>query len=385
MEKTYKINIKNMGEFEVLVEKLNKRAVKCGVNDITYEVKKEYFENKDGIVNKFNDVVVKYEDIKIDGYKVIATICHTYGNGNIVRLAPNVDDVDKKYYSIDGLCEHCHTNRRRKETVLLQDEDGNIIQVGKTCLKDFLGHNVNDKLRYLDKIDIFEHEVIGMDCYISGIRYISVEKILQLSNALIKKYGYIKTTDEYGYRNDDCTKDLVYRVYEETSDKTLTDDLKRIKEEVFSENYKDDEVQVMIDYLNNDLSQSNYIQNLRLLANEEYIDQKDLGYLVSLPAYYHRNNKPDQSGSEWVGEEKQRITIDVTLNKIRGYETMYGYMSVLEFIDGDGNILIWKTTKDVELHVGDKKTIVCTIKNHDEFRGVKQTNILRVVVKKEVV
>ena len=89
--------------------------------------------------------------------------------------------------------------------------------------------------------------------------------------------------------------------------------------------------------------------------------------------------------NQFIKNVKQRITIDVTLNKIRGYETMYGYMSVLEFIDGDGNILIWKTTKDVELHVGDKKTIVCTIKNHDEFRGVKQTNILRVVVKKEVV
>lgn len=394
MKEMYKINVEDMERFESLVEKLNKRAVKCGVSEITYEVGKAHYEEKQGVMCKLHDVVVTFEDvIKIDGYEFVATITHTYGNGNIVRLAPSVDNVDKKYYTINGVCEHCNTNRRRKETVLLQDENGKIIQVGKTCLKDFIGHNVNDKLKYIEQLNMFEENLNAMDSCISDIKYMKVKKVLELSNAIIKAYGYVKTRDEFGNNNDNSTKALVYMAYRESYSKRWEKELKEIIERVFEEDYKDNEVDEMIDCLNKDTNDSNYIQNLKVLVNNECIDDKELGYVVSLPTYYHRKKMEqrkaekikEESVSEWVGEEKQRMTLDITLQKIRGFETMYGYMYVYEFIDGNNNVLIWKTSNEQEFNEGDVIKATFTIKNHEEFRGVKQTNILRLVVKKEVV
>lgn len=106
--------------------------------------------------------------------------------------------------------------------------------------------------------------------------------------------------------------------------------------------------------------------------------------------------------SEWVGEPKKRIDIELTL--IRDYEyerPAYGYRSGYEsahiytFADECGDCFVWKTANDLDVEwydederwhcktaeVGDKVLVRATIKGHDEYRGVKQTVLTRVNVK----
>nr|NLI49103.1 hypothetical protein [Propionibacterium sp.] len=52
-----------------------------------------------------------------------------------------------------GECDHCHTHRPRRSTVLVaHDDTGQLLQVGRSCLKDFLGHNTLPVLLTVDDV-----------------------------------------------------------------------------------------------------------------------------------------------------------------------------------------------------------------------------------------
>jgi hypothetical protein len=42
--------------------------------------------------------------------------------------------------SVDPTCDHCQTNRQRKDTFVVRHEGGEEKLIGRQCLKDFLGH-----------------------------------------------------------------------------------------------------------------------------------------------------------------------------------------------------------------------------------------------------
>lgn len=129
-------------------------------------------------------------------------------------------------------------------------------------------------------------------------------------------------------------------------------------------------------------------------------------YYVTLNEYFHFNPRytvvcidawideiPDTSGSQWVGEAGERIERGVTYlgygsyerNAFSGYgtETIYIY----KFVDGDGNLLVWKTTACLEqededgflvpIKRGTRLTLRGTVKDHCEYHGTKQTALSR--------
>ena len=104
--------------------------------------------------------------------------------------------------------------------------------------------------------------------------------------------------------------------------------------------------------------------------------------------------------SEWVGEEKQRGDMELTLVRHTGYERQaytYGteWVSVYTMADADGNCIVWKTTSQlgewvddgnggedwVDAEPGDKVIMKATVKAHGEYKGIRQTTITRPKVK----
>ena len=81
--------------------------------------------------------------------------------------------------------------------------------------------------------------------------------------------------------------------------------------------------------------------------------------------------------------EKERIrNITAKVASIRGFEGAYGYTSVYTFTSED-YVFVWMTSKcDLDLAVGDTVDLTGTIKNFDEYMGVKNTYLTRCVVKK---
>lgn len=95
--------------------------------------------------------------------------------------------------------------------------------------------------------------------------------------------------------------------------------------------------------------------------------------------------------SEWVGEPKQRMEMELTLVRDYSYERpaySYGWETahIYTLADADGNCIVWKTTSWLDCgdgdgyrqaEVGDMVRMKATVKEHGEYKGTKQTVIAR--------
>ena len=85
--------------------------------------------------------------------------------------------------------------------------------------------------------------------------------------------------------------------------------------------------------------------------------------------------------SLFVGIEGERLRdLEVTFVSGRGFSSRYGWTNLYTFKQGE-NILIWFTQKDLDLEEGQTVLLTGTVKKHDEFRGVKNTQLSRCIIK----
>lgn len=119
-------------------------------------------------------------------------------------------------------------------------------------------------------------------------------------------------------------------------------------------------------------------------------------------------HKAEADASEWQGEVGKRISLNLTLTISMYWETQYGtqYMHLMK--DADGNVYKWMTSNPVgyykeatgndysyedengvkwDWHNIEEKnaesfTIKGTVKEHSEYKGVKQTVLTRCKVSK---
>lgn len=88
--------------------------------------------------------------------------------------------------------------------------------------------------------------------------------------------------------------------------------------------------------------------------------------------------------SEYIGTIGERKKLIVTLMNYYSYYTNFGDNYIYTMCDADGNVLVWKTTKILSISSngdvikkGDLLEITGTIKEHLEYKGVKQTHLTR--------
>jgi hypothetical protein len=86
--------------------------------------------------------------------------------------------------------------------------------------------------------------------------------------------------------------------------------------------------------------------------------------------------------SSYIGNVGDKIDMIVTLdhvayweNKFRAWEHNLTYL--YNFIDENGNVLVWQTSKGLGIENGAKVKVTGTIKEHNEYKEVKQTVLTR--------
>ena len=80
--------------------------------------------------------------------------------------------------------------------------------------------------------------------------------------------------------------------------------------------------------------------------------------------------------SEHIGAVGDKVDLEVTHTRTGRFETRFGTTWVHTFEDVNGNILVWKTGSCGSFE-SDKLHLKGTVKEHDEYRGVKQTVLTR--------
>jgi len=124
-----------------IVDKLNKRADRHGMNKLVVTVKRTFkVRNEEtGVDENRHDVEIDGHAPCIDGWHLAAVLSRNDCIGILVKTVPGkFADCDySEYRDHDFSCDHCGFNRRRNDVFVLV-KDGKQQVVGRNCLADFL-------------------------------------------------------------------------------------------------------------------------------------------------------------------------------------------------------------------------------------------------------
>lgn len=382
------------GNMERLEKKLNRIAKKCKKygNDFKYEqIGEEFAEHTDEDGNKYT---VRYVIIEAEGtaiindWKFIASVEHTE-KGNIIKSCCEVE-VPERYYTSECICEHCNSRRYRKDTYIVQNtETGEFRQVGKSCLKDFTcGMSAEGIASYISLFDeLIQGEVIEGGYH--GIRYIEVKESLQYIAETIRHFGYVKSDDvrptkQRAREYYEVEHGMLSGYYDRKRAEELRMEMESVSFNCDSE-YAKDLTENVLKWIEEQEESTNYIHNLKTVCSLEYISFDKFGLLASMFPTYDKQlvrekqkaeEKAQEQQSEYVGNVGDRITIQIADFKIvTSWETEYGLTKIFKIVDTDGNIYTWKTSGGI---ADGTEIIVGTVKAHNEYRDVKQTELTRV-------
>lgn len=395
MANVYAIHEGNMERLMKKITRIQNKCRKFGCDFLFREVGEEYRDLKadDGTVYKARFVLVEAEGkAEVNGWKFIASVEHTE-KGNIINKAVSDVEVPARYYDCAPICEHCNTNRWRKDTfIVMNEETGEFKMVGKSCLKDFTkGMSAEAVAQYTSAFEeIIEGEAPSEGWY--RTRYYDVHEYLCYVAETIRHFGYTKADPDGGYvrttrmRADDyyCyDRNWIYGPGAEDIKAEIRDEMEKVGFDHNSDRAKAD-VDAALAWLDAQTDNNNYMHNLKVACALDYDGGKNLGILASLFPTYNRNleieaerrkRAESEKISDWVGAVGDKVTVDVdNVACITSWETMYGTTYVWKITGKDGNIFTWKSSRYL---CSDVKVLKGTVKEHKEFRGVKQTELTR--------
>ena len=391
----FEILVSRLEKIEKLINKVNKKGASMTITynlDEAYMKKCEYTTN-DGHKCEFYAECVLVDingEYKQNGWKFIATIEHT-PYGNIIRCVDSnyATSIPVKYLTSKPYCEHCNTIRYRKDTYLVYNEEHNEFkQVGKSCLLDFtkgltpeLCNAIGNVLKVVEDTDIAEDEFLKM-CLGSHLCGYASSRIKQIAYALVKQYGYVKSSE----RESTYSRMLAILSNKETIEESY---------------YPSDSCLEEMDKYAKELVESNtnndFLRNASLSWLLEYPSSRDFCLIASFVSVYLKHlhqltlEKTSKETTSYVGNIGDRITIDNIQSlkylytksfKVSYYNTSVSF--VYSLVDSNGNTYICPLQESGLDHTV-VDSIVGTVKDHSEYRGVKQTILSRCKITKKPV
>lgn len=247
------------------------------------------------------------------------------------------------------------------------------VEIGSTCLKDFLNTNAIEKIIWTSNFVQSLEDVISSGRELGNkIQPVySLAHILGIVIHIINENGYVSRAKANELEIPATSSETLFAYY---GDRYNDIPPYYPSESELSEAHE------VIEYVKTITVENDYKYNLFKIAEAEYTTQKTIGYAVSMIPFYRRameQKSPKFNKSEHVGVIGDRVKLSLKLINVAGFNTAYGFMSIYKFNDKDGNDVIWKTNTNQDFSVGDKVECLATIKSHDEYKGVNQTIINR--------
>lgn len=405
-------------ELEAKLQRLQGKARTWGA-ELTYTVSDEYLytqylrhngeyvarENCRTLHTVARDVTITGEMLSAwRDCEILAYIEHVDEGRNIVTAIGGAE-INPAWYTIPGNCDHCNTSRARLATWILRNrETGALVQVGRACIKDYLGIDPSLPLAILalEKDITFDGAADYPDeheSFRAGAAAVNPIDAIAAACAAVEAYGYVKSSD-LGSTKGETVKALLKDSHAVTVEAKHEERAKIIAAWMQSQDF--------------DAMTDNLLHTCRIVIDSGVCKWRHLGYLAYLPVAYdkamERGRAEDTSAaavSQHIGREGERIEIKVTDCKlITSWPSDYGVTYLYKMHDERGNVLVWFASNPfqreikgdfVEWAQGDYRKeqgkngyyemhqeqfeagkIKATIKAHDERDGIKQTVLTRV-------
>lgn len=410
-EDTAEIKASVYPALQAKIEKLNRRATRLRVPPIVLHVEKEYYvamkkheHDEDPRQEKYFTVKVAGSAPQVAGYQFMATIQHKDA-GNIIRTVPGMEGnaaIQQFYEARPDYCDHCHKRRHRIDTFIVKGQDGQLRQIGRNCLADFLGgQDPKQILWYFSLRELVGRAVSEADeeTERGGRRRqlgASPNRVLTAAAAIVRTYGYVKASEanEEGGREPTSHK-IRWAIFDRHIGSQLPPDSKRKLEELLKvadhPTPADEElVKAAVAWFNGlpkaEKDRSEFFHNIDVLLNSENVTPRDVGFLGALLPSYHRATtqakeraaQPNKK-NEVVGTVGQKLApTQVTVITTQNIQSQYGVTQLCRMEDAEGRLFVWFNSGGNKLEQGQNLVITGTIKKHDDYKGRMQTVLTRV-------
>ena len=390
------------GYLEKKIKQLNRRCDKLGIEPLVVEFSNQYVKDSGyGEKRLMMDAVITGEEPKIEGWEPIA-VFQLENGAVLIREFPD-RSVPVELRPEEIRCEHCNAKRHRKSSILMRStEDGTYKEVGTTCVKDFIGHDPAAWLFWATFKEDIEDEIDRMHN-----RSVSKESLahnlipfLHVAAAVVRTKGWTskKKVKEVAADNPDTglrstsSHTLEQIAYKENPSIEVSRNFEPV--EILDEDRAT--ATAAIEYIRTRATaepENNYFYNALQVIELGYVPSYQVGLATSIIGMYQIELRKDaerkikeeeaEGKSEWVGEPKERMRFYAWSAGHSNFDSEWGPKSVFVFKDADGNIFKWFTTTSHEFEKDEKVMLTGTVKNHDEWKGIKYTVLTRCIVKKE--
>ena len=399
----------NWEPLQKYIEKAQKKATKLECGEITAELTGRE-EIRDERVNvgtdftpqwevikvKWVEVTVKGETPSIEGWKLVGVLEHS-DIGDLRYEVPGGPGIPAGYKK--DHCDHCGYVRHRKWTCVIQETaTGKFMQVGKSCIKDFLKISGSDPMKLIDRASWFMKMYADITIYTDLTNdelqarkewhYEPLGPAVVYSYLLISDVGFVsraksRQEDEFGYSNGQLpTSHYVARMLWDKNDKyanelraqyTWTDEVMTIAKKIVK------------DWSNKQTNGSDFENNCIAIARSGVMLAKHLGMVVAMTNSWIRDNtkkdEPETLDEHRPEEEGERINFRAYVILLKEIQHREFTSTLVLMKDEDGRKLTWFASS-CGLDQGKWYNLRGTIKKKDFYRGEHSTIVTRV---KEVV
>lgn len=402
-----KIKVSDTQAFEKEIARLNKRAVRIGFSPITFTnlgqqtiertcvTIMSYDGDSSEQVRRIPVTVTEY-DINlpsVEEYRWVlaATITPIEGNGVFVDAHVRGFNTTPWESASPCHCDHCNTVRRRSLTYVVQNkDDGRLLQVGRNCFADYVGHEGLTKLEFVAVVvSMFgsgDEDFIFPGGFSRREQVTNIRQVIALAELLAQEHGWVNN------QKDEYTGEFIVEGTHRQAAKYFRSSLPNDKVGVWA-HFNDPKdpiwakVESIIDQLKdfNAPADDDFATSLTYCIQFEVVPAKKTA-LVAYAGQFLRNHsrrvefEAKKNRMVHVGTVGKREDFhNLLLKRVNSYDTQFGtsYMHVFE--DPNGNELVWWTSKQV-CNQGEKVSLKATVKEHGEFNGAKQTTISRAKV-----
>jgi len=379
------------------------------------------------------DLTIVDEVKPLEDWVILGTIDYKDGILNPApgKQIPN-DLIPDKLYGT-SYCTHCNSNRLRNKIVFIQNEDdGKIIQVGGSCIKYYLGYDYERILSLIETVsNLGKTEEVSDEYYGSfGGDFIepeySVKEIIKYYIYLVKSTkshmskkqakAYNEKVPDGGKYKSSTSEHVNFMVVHvnEPPKKDRNDSgfdhekqMKKWNEDVkeFDKNIKsvsDKEYKEIVDFVESKVKESNFMFNVSNKIKEGYVKGKFINYIAGACSYFFsvkfteeakakakeqrdKENAGAIANSKHIGTVGEKTAFEeLTIKKIRGFETDFGWSNVYNLEDKTGNVFVKFGTINKkfvidggEVEEGAVVSFTADVKKHGEFNNIKQTTLGR--------
>ena len=353
-------------------EKLNEFVRDVPVYNVDHYEKIKYVRPAEFVRVECVEFELDFDTYIVGDYRVGAVVERVDGNENLVYAldeAVNFND----YVHAELRCDHCNRKHSRNKTVVLIDNNtGDQVMVGKGCLKDFIGISVENFAKYIEDVQEYISEFEDGPAIYGDLAYracIEPKTYLAACIEIIAERGYYKELKcdaiDWMKKNTPTEKNLA-------------------------------EAETVIEYFKNLDPTDDFDNNAKIYLTEKKATTRASGYIAYAYIRYCKlvereieiaKRAEDRKKSQHVGNVSDKITVTGKPSVVTSWQTQWGYTTIYKIVDADNNVFIWKTSGDLiaqdengyDVYTPDMEevTVKATIKEHNEYNGEKQTVLTR--------